>query len=216
MTDQPKIRIVVVEDHLIVRKGICQILEKSPDCEIVGEAGDGEQAINLIKNVLPDVLLCDLRLPIIDGVMVVRQVKIISPKTNTLILSAYDDFEYVFESMKAGASGYLLKTIDDKKLLEAIRIAHSGEFVLPSSLASKFRAYLAGNQANTKEDKTLSAREYEILALAADGTKNKIIAEKLNLSVRTVEKHFEYILDKLSVTSRSEAIHKAVDKHIIK
>jgi len=214
MDDRKPIRILLAEDHSIVRQGIRRILEKTSGFIVVGEAEDGEQALTLAKDLQPDVLICDIRLPILGGIEVIRHLSEFSPHTKSLVLSAFDDDEYVFETMAAGASGYLLKTMDAKIIPEAVKRAYCGELVLYPPVAGIF-ARLLGSASPSANKEPLTAREREIVTLAAQGLKNKAIAKELNTSVRTVEGHFSRIFSKLSVSSRLEAINICLDKHLI-
>jgi two-component system, NarL family, response regulator LiaR len=215
MNTYHKIRIVLAEDHLLVRQGIRHLLELSPDCEVVGESGDGEQALALVKSLHPDILLCDIRMPRLNGIDLVRQAKEYSPETRSLVLSAYDDEEYIFELMLAGASGYHLKTVDSNTLLDSIFKVYRGEAVLGQDIAAKVAKLWAARNIRKNSKKLLTFRETEILHLASKGLKNKSIAERLNLNTRTVEGYFYSINKKLSVSSRSEAILYGVNRHLI-
>jgi len=203
------IRIVLAEDHSLMREGTRHILEQYPDLKVVGEAGDGQQALELIKRLQPDLLISDIRMPLLSGIEVVRQMKEYSPNTKALMLTAYDDDDYILALMEAGASGYLLKTAKASELVEAVRSVHLGETVIHPVVAVKVARLwaqqhrVAGEQQPPEQ---LSAREREVLQLAAKGLRNKAIADQLNISVRTVEGHFSSIFTKLLVSSRVEAV----------
>ncbi|MBN1692578.1 MAG: response regulator transcription factor [Dehalococcoidales bacterium] len=206
MTD---IRVVLCEDHLITRQGIRRLLEDEKGLEVVGEASNGEEVIQLVNEIKPDVILMDIAMPKLNGIDATRQIKIISPKTNILILSAYDDDEYVFALLKAGANGYLLKNVSGSELVRAIKAVHKGEPVLNPVVAKKVVNYfrLGENKIPTADDAAkLSERELSIIRLAAKGLTNKDIAENLHLSYRTVEGHLRDIFNKLGVGSRTEAV----------
>ncbi len=200
------IRIILVDDHSLLREGTRRILETFPDFSIVGEAADGEQALQLAQRLRPDVAILDIRMPKVSGVEVVRRIKDSSVNTRALILTAYDDDEYVLAAMQAGASGYLLKTARAKELADAIRIIHAGEAVLDPAIAAKVARLWGRQRAMTDSDRyaELSLREREIVELSAKGLRNKAIAERLGISVRTVEAHFNSIFTKLNVGSRVE------------
>ncbi|MBI4303417.1 MAG: response regulator transcription factor [Chloroflexi bacterium] len=215
MDTEKKIRIVLAEDHQVMRQGLRYVLEQYPDFDVVGEAGNGEEALKVAGSLHPDILLSDIRLPLLNGIGVVRHIKKLSPKTKVLILSAYDDDEYVLELMWAGAAGYLLKTISSNELAEAVRKVNSGSTVLHPEIAAKIARLWANTTVHKNEPKELTIRETELLRLAGEGLSNKAIAEKLELSVRTVEKHFNNILGKLSVSSRKEAIRYGMKRHLI-
>jgi two-component system, NarL family, response regulator LiaR len=215
MNIDQKIRIVLAEDHRLVRQGIRHFIEQSPECEVVGEAGDGEQALALIKSLHPDILVCDIRLPRLNGIDLVRLAKEHSPETRSLVLSAYDDDEYIMELMLAGASGYLLKTVDSTTLLESVFKVSRGEIVLGQDISVKVARLWAEGTIQGYSKKLLTLQESEVLRLAAKGLKNKSIAEQLNLKTRTIENYFNHIFKKLSVSSRSEAILHGLAKHLI-
>ncbi len=203
------IRVVLCEDHLITRQGIRRLLEDEKGLEVVGEASNGEEVIQLVNEIKPDVILMDIAMPKLNGIDATRQIKIISPKTNILILSAYDDDEYVFALLKAGANGYLLKNVSGSELVRAIKAVNKGEPVLNPVVAKKVVNYfrLGETKIPTAEDAAqLSERELSIIRLAAKGLTNKDIAENLHLSYRTVEGHLRDIFNKLGVGSRTEAV----------
>lgn len=211
------IRIILADDHLLMRQGTRRILEQYPDLAVVGEAEDGQQALELIERIKPDVALLDVRMPKLNGIEVVRRLKDCSPNTRALMLTAYDDDEYILALMQAGASGYLLKTVQAKELAEAVRSVHAGEPVLDPAIAAKVaRLWARGSiSANEGPAAPLSARELEVLELASKGFRNKAIAEKLSISVRTVEGHFNSIFNKFGVSSRTEAILYALSQHLV-
>ena len=206
MTD---IRVILCEDHLITRQGIRRLLEDEKGLEVVGEASNGEEVIQLVGEVKPDVILMDVAMPKLNGIEATRQIKIISPNTNVLILSAYDDDEYVFALLKAGANGYWLKNVSGSELVRVIKAVYKGDPVLNPVVAKKVVNYfrLGENKITTADDTTkLSERELSIIRLAAKGLTNKDIAEDLHLSYRTVEGHLRDIFNKLGVGSRTEAV----------
>jgi NarL family two-component system response regulator LiaR len=206
MTD---IRVVLCEDHLITRQGIRRLLEDEKGLEVVGEAGNGEEVIQLVNELKPDVILMDVAMPKLNGIEATRQIKVINPKTNILILSAYDDDEYVFALLKAGANGYLLKNVGGDELVRAIKAVHKGDPVLNPVVAKKVVNYfrLGETRIPSADDAAkLSERELSIIRLAAKGLTNKDIAENLHLSYRTVEGHLRDIFNKLGVGSRTEAV----------
>ena len=211
------IKIILAEDHALMRAGTRHILEQYPDLEVVGEAEDGQQAVELIKSLKPDIAILDIRMPKLNGIEVVRQVKSLSPNTKTLILTAYDDDEYILALMEAGASGYLLKTAHEKELIDSVRGVHSGEPVLHPTIAMKIARLWAQRGTATQQGSSeqLSAREIEVLELASRGLRNKAIAEKLGISTRTVEGHFNGIFAKLGVSSRMAAILEAISRHLV-
>lgn len=204
-TPLPPIRVLIAEDHAVVREGTRQILTADPAIDVVGEAEDGARALELTELLHPDVLVLDLRLPKVTGIDVARRLALQSSETRILVLSAYDDDDYVFAAMDAGASGYLLKTAHGDEVVSAIRAIARGEVVLQAAIASKFLRS-NGNVRGPNLQERLTERELEILRLAAQGLRNKEIADRLSLSQRTIEGHLSHVFSKLSVGSRTEAI----------
>ncbi len=211
------LKIVLAEDHALMRAGTRHILDQYPEFKVVGEAEDGQQALDLIKNLQPDIAILDIRMPKLNGIEVVRQMKNVSPHTKAIMLTAYDDDEYVLALMEAGASGYLLKTAHEKDLIDSIRGVSSGEPVLHPAIAMKIARLWAqrGTASSQGSSEQLSPREIEVLDLAAKGLRNKVIADKLGISIRTVEGHFNSIFSKLGVSSRMEAILEAMSRHLV-
>lgn len=211
------IRIVLAEDHSLMREGTRHILEQYPDLAVVGEAEDGEQVLELMRRLRPDVAILDIRMPKLNGIEVVRLMKETSPNTKALMLTAYDDDDYILALMEAGASGYLLKTVRAQDLVESIRSVHLGEAVLHPSIAAKVARLWAQRSIPTRTGlaEHLSQRELEVLELAAKGLRNRAIADKLSISVRTVEGHFNSIFDKLGVSSRTEAVLFALSRQLV-
>ncbi len=211
------IRIVLAEDHSLVREGTRRILEQYPDLTVVGEAEDGQQALELVERLRPDVAILDIRMPKLNGIEVVRRMKEYSPNTKTLILTAYDDDDYILALMEAGASGYLLKMARASELVDAVQRVSLGDSVLHPAIAAKVARLWArhGISAKQRAAEQLSPRELEVLELAAKGLRNKAIADKLSISVRTVEGHFNSIFAKLGVSSRIEAVLYALSRHVV-
>ncbi len=201
----PSIRVLIAEDHAVVREGTRQILTADPAIDVVGEAEDGARALELAELLQPDVLVLDLRLPKVTGIDVARRLALHSSETRILVLSAYDDDDYVFAAMDAGASGYLLKTAHGDEVVSAIRAIARGEVVLQAAIASKFLRS-NGNVRGPNLQERLTEREMEILRLAAQGLRNKEIADRLSLSQRTIEGHLSHVFSKLNVGSRTEAV----------
>jgi DNA-binding NarL/FixJ family response regulator len=210
-----KISIVIADDHAVVRQGTRSLLEREKDLEVVGEAGDGEEAVEVINQLKPDVAIIDIAMPKLNGVEVTRQIKPHCPSTAVLILTAYDDDEYVFALLEAGAAGYLLKDADSREVVEAVRAVHAGESVLHPVIARKVISRFRSSASKVSEEKPaveLSDREMEVLKLAARGMSNKDIASQLFISMRTVQGHLSSIFDKLGVGSRTEAVFHAVKR----
>ena len=203
------ISIILCEDHLITRQGIRRLLEDEQGLTIVGEAGNGEEAVSLVADLKPDVVVMDIAMPKMNGIEATRQIKLNNPGSGVLILSAYDDDEYVFASLRAGAAGYLLKNIGRDELVHAIKAVHKGEPALDPQIALKVMNYfrLSDKVPGLEEGyEHLSEREIAIIKLAAKGLTNKDIAKNLHLSYRTIEGRMRDIFNKLGVGSRTEAV----------
>lgn len=209
-----KIRILLAEDHVIVREGTRELVQHEPDMEVVGEAGDGEEAIQLATKLRPDVVIMDIAMPKLNGIEATKQIKELYPATAVLVLTAYDDDQYIFALLEAGAAGYLLKNVRGRELIDAIRAVYAGESVLHPAITRKvIESFLpAGKPAERRIAEPLSEREMEVIKLAARGMSNKDIAEELSLSVRTVQAHLGNIFNKLGVGSRTEAVLYALKK----
>ena len=207
------IRILIADDHAFVREGTRRILEQEPDLEVVAEAGDGEEAVKLACDLKPDVALVDVAMPRIDGIEATRRIKAQCPAVAVLVLSAYDDDQFVFGLLEAGAAGYLLKSVRGQEIVDAIRAVHAGESVLHPSVARKVLNRFAGVSGKPRDRKSLdllTEREMDVLKLVTKGLSNKDIAEGLCLSVRTVQGHLANIFNKLRVSSRTEAVVHAL------
>ena len=210
-----KIKIVIADDHAIVREGTRMMLEREDDMEVVGEARDGIEAIKQVERFMPDVAILDISMPKMSGIEATRQIKSRFPAVSVLILTAYDNDEYVFALLEAGAAGYLLKDVHGHEIVEAVRSVYEGESVLYPSIARKVIQKAVTGSTKSDESKStigLSERELEILKLVATGLNNKDIAVKLSISIRTVQGHLNSIFSKLSVNSRTEAIFQSVKR----
>jgi NarL family two-component system response regulator LiaR len=211
--DMDKITIVIADDHTLVREGTRQRLERERDFEVVGEAADGEEAVQLVNELMPNVAILDVAMPNLNGIEAAKQIKKTQPGTAVLALSAYDDDEYIYALLEAGADGYLLKNVRGQQLVDAIRDVCAGEMVLDPRVARKVVQWfssLSRGHRNENGGHYLSERELEVLRLAAKGMGNKEIAAELSLSVRTVQSHLGHIFDKLGVSSRTEAVLHAL------
>jgi len=215
---KPKTRILIADDHPLLREALCQVFSSQKDMEIVGEAGNGEEAIDLASQLKPDILVMDIMMPKFDGLEASRQIKKITPNTAILILTAYDDDNYVLGLLEAGATGYLMKSAKGQDLVEAVRAIRAGESVLHPKIIEKLLKQAMVKPVETAEHKIkelLSDREMEMLKLLATGMSNKEIAEKLCLSLRTVKAHMSNIFAKMNVASRSEALVEALRKGLL-
>ena len=207
-----KIKVIIADDHSLFREGTRSLIEQEPDMEVVGEAGDGEEAIDLVTRLSPHVALIDIAMPKVNGIEATKQIKNNCPATAILILTAYDDDQYIFTLLEAGAAGYLLKNVSGKELANAIRAVYDGEAVLHPSIAQKVFnrvAYSTPKAEPLTQQNDLSKREMEILKLAAKGMNNQDIANQLFLSRRTVQSHLANIFRKMNVGSRTEATIQA-------
>jgi NarL family two-component system response regulator LiaR len=208
-----KIRVVLADDHPLLREALRSTFERQEDIEVVGEAGDGEEAVKLSSELKPDIVIMDIVMPNLNGIEATKQIRKVSPATAVLILTAYDDDRYVIGLLEAGAAGYMLKSARGQVLVDAVRTVCAGESVLHSDIIAKIIKYgvrvgaEGGGQSKVQQ---LSDRELAVLKLAAKGMSNKDIADELFLTVRTVKAHLSNIFNKLSVASRTEAIVKGV------
>ncbi len=213
-----KIRVVIADDHAVVREGIKMILGREPDIEIVGEAGNGREALELVAKTRPHVVVMDISMPEMGGVEATRRVKEAYPKVNVLALTMHEDESYVFQLLKAGASGYVLKRGAAQDLVQAIRSAARGEaFLYPSVARSVLADYLKRVEAGEDRHRFdgLTEREREILALIAEGLSNQEIAQKLYISIKTVQTHRTHIMEKLDLHNRAQLVRYAIRKGLI-
>ena len=207
------IKILIADDHAVVREGTRQILEQEADLEVVAEAGDGEEAVRLAGSFKPDVAIIDIAMPKLDGIEATKQIKTLYPAMAVLILSAYDDDQFVFSLLEAGAAGYLLKSVRGRELVDAVRAVYAGESVLHPSIARKVLnrfVPVSGKPLKQEPSEVLTERELEVLKLATRGLSNQEIANELYLSLRTVQTHLSHVFNKLQVSSRTEAAVRAL------
>jgi DNA-binding NarL/FixJ family response regulator len=210
-----EIRVLVADDQQLVREGLHALLEMMPGIRMVGEASNGAEAVERARQLQPDVVLMDVRMPVLDGVAATHQLQLNCPNVKVIILTTFDDDEYVFEGLRAGAAGYLLKDVPSERLAEAIRAVVSGEAFIHPSVARKVVAEftrLAEREQRRRQQpliEPLSRREMEVLALLAEGLSNQAIAERLYIAPGTAKNHVSSILSKLGACDRTQAILKA-------
>ncbi len=205
------IRIIIVDDHAVVRQGLRFLLEQQPDISVIGECGDGEQAVELASTLLPDVILLDLLMPKMDGMTAVREIKRITPTTQIIILTSYYEDDQIFSVLKAGALSYLLKDSSPQELIAAVRAAARGESTLHPMVAAKV---LREMQQQSPLDE-LTPREHDVLILIAHGRSNHEIAVELSIGEQTVKTHVSNILSKLHLADRTQAAIYALQKRLV-
>jgi len=209
------IRIVIADDHQLVRQSIVSLIEKAEDMEVVGEAADGHETLNLVQGKRPDVAMVDIAMPLLNGIETTRRIQMLSVDTRVVILSMHSDEDVVRQALRCGASGYLLKRSVVEELLIAIRSANKGEIYLSPSIAQTvLSGFLQTESANESKAvlEQLSSREREILQLIVEGHTNQAAAEVLNISAKTVEKHRAILMKKLEVHNLPDLILLAL-KH---
>lgn len=210
-----KITILLAENHVVVRESIRRFLEREANFEVVGEAGDGEEAVQMASQLKPDVIIMDISMPKLNGIEATKQIKALQPSAVVLILTAYDYEQYIFPLLEAGAAGYLLKDVSSRELISAIQTVHKGEAVLHPAVARKVMERLRQTKVEPTGERALdllTEREITILKMAARGMSNNDMAQELHLSVRTIESHLGSIFNKLGVGSRTEAVIQAMKK----
>ena len=213
-----KIRVLVVDDHTIVRDGICALLALAPDIEVVGEAGNGREALDKVRQLAPDVVLMDIAMPVMDGLEATRRVRKEFPGTKVLVLTQYTEKEYIFPIIEAGAQGFLSKTAASSELTSGIRAVHGGESFLSPVVAKAFvEDYQRGTPGREKGDpyRQLTGREREVLKLVAEGYTTKEIADLLVVSTKTVEGHKTNLMAKLDIHNKTDLVKYAIRKGII-
>lgn len=209
-----KIRIVLADDHNIVRAGVRQLLEDADDLQVIAEAGDGEEAQTLIRTHRPDVAVLDIQMPKASGIEVTRWVRSHLPEVGVLILTAYDDDPYVMAVLQAGANGYVLKTGEAEELIQAVRDVHDGKSALDPTITRKLMSNIFKGP-EKKVVEPLTDRELDVLRLTAKGYTNKAVGLQLNISDRTVQGHLAHIFAKLQANSRTEAVMRGVSLGLI-
>jgi DNA-binding NarL/FixJ family response regulator len=214
-----KIRVLIADDHTVVRQGLRVLLEAEPDITIVGEAETGRQAVQMIKKITPDVVVMDIAMPLLNGLEATRQISKEVPTVKVLILSSYSDDEYVHQLTEAGAAGYLLKQTAATELIRAIREAKKGNAYFSPAISKRVldyyrEAFLNGGPVRKRGD-VLTSREAEVLQLIAEGKPNKQIAAELSISIKTVEKHRQQVMNKLNIHDVAGLTRYAISKGII-
>lgn len=211
-----KIRVLLADDHALLRQGTAELLLREGDIEVVGQAETGQEAVQLTQSLQPDIVVMDVRMPGMSGIEATHQIRKTLPQVQVLVLTAYDDDQYVFSLLQAGASGYLLKAAPASELVRSIRQVRAGESPLSPAIARKVVARMsssaqsAGAANGSSDTDTLTPREVEILQFLARGKSNRDIAEALYISERTVQTHLTNIFAKMQVSSRLEAVLKGI------
>ena len=208
------IRVLVADDHAVVRRGLRTFLELQDEIEVVGEAEDGEQALAEAERLDPDVILLDLVMPRVDGIAALHGLRERSPRSRVIVLTTFLDDDKLLPAVRAGAAGYLLKDVEPKELVGAIRTVHAGEALLHPAAAARVMAELA-ESGNRTPASLLTPREHEVLGLIARGQSNKVIARELGVSEKTVKTHVSNVLAKLGVTDRTQAALYAVREGLV-
>jgi DNA-binding NarL/FixJ family response regulator len=211
------IRVLIADDHAVVRQGLRTFLELQEEIEVVAEAADGVEALELVQRTEPDVALLDLVMPRLGGLEAIRRIREVAPATRVLVLTSFADDDTVLPAVRAGAAGYLLKDVQPPELVGAIRTVHAGEALLAPAVATMLVEQLAAEDGDggAARDEHLTPREREVLALLARGRANKVIARDLGVSERTVKTHVSNILAKLNLTDRTQAAVYAVRHGIV-
>lgn len=210
------INILIADDHPVVREGLIAMLGREVDFNVVGEAKDGVEAVNKAKELKPDVVLMDLRMPEMDGVEAMRQIRSVMPDIKFIILTTYSDDDYIFSGIEAGARAYLLKDAPREDLFKAIRSVSRGESLIQPVVASKLLDRFSQLSRRTPSGDELSERELEVLCLMAKGAANKEISAELSIAQSTVKTHITNIFQKLGVNDRTEAVTQALKKGLIR
>lgn len=217
MNNMDKIRILLVDDHTILRQGVRSLLEHQPDLEVVAEADNGRQAVELVRQLRPDVVVMDIAMPLLNGIHATEQIRRETRCTHVLILTQHENEEHIRRSLAAGASGYLLKDADSDELINAIRAIQKGESILsPAITRLVIEDYLRWGDIRPKDTRNgLTPRENEILQLIAEGNTNQQIADILCISIKTVQAHRSNLMNKLDLHDKADLIKYAIQKKII-
>ena len=215
MTD--KIRVMLADDHAILRSGLRALLNAEPDIEVVGEAADGQEAVALAERLRPDVVVMDIAMPRLDGLQATRQIAARLPQTRVLALTMHAEEQYLLQVLEAGGAGYVLKRSADDELLEAIRIVRRGEvYLYPSAAKMLLEAYRRSDRSGESREHALTEREEEVLKLTAEGYSNTEIAGRIYLSPKTVDTYRQRIMEKLGLHHRAELVRYALDRGLLR
>jgi two-component system, NarL family, response regulator NreC len=210
------IRVLLADDHAVLRAGLRALLSAEPDLEVVGEAGDGEEAVALTERLKPDVVVMDITMPRMDGLQATRRITERLPDTRVLVLTMHAEDQYLFRVIEAGGSGYVLKRSADTELMNAIRAVQRGEaYLYPSATRTLLEAYRRGDR-STETPTTLTDREEEVLKLTAEGYSNTEIAQRIYLSPKTVDTYRQRIMEKLGLHHRAELVRYALDRGLLR
>ena len=210
------VRVLIADDHPIVREGLATVLDQEEDLEVVGQAGNGREAVSQVGTLHPDVVLMDLQMPEMDGVEAIRIIKEQSPDVRVIILTTYETDEYIFRGIEAGARAYLLKDAPPAEVIKAIRAVHKGESVIEPRVATRLLDRFNELSHAPASAEVLSPREIEVLELMTTGAPNKEIAARLFIGESTVKTHIIHLFNKLGVRGRTEAVAEAARRGIIK
>jgi two-component system, NarL family, response regulator NreC len=217
MTDT--IRVILADDHTLLRKGLRALLNNEPDIEVIAEAADGAEAVRACQRLTPDVIVMDLTMPNVDGMQATAKIRDLGLETKVLVLTMHNEEEYLLKVLEAGGAGYVLKQSADTELVHAIRAVHRGEaFLYPSGVRMLLQSYLRGSHADSREEPrpALSEREQEVLRLTAEGFSNQEIGRQLYISPKTVDTYRQRIMEKLGLHHRSELVRYALNRGLLK
>ena len=209
------IRVLIADDHSLVRQGLRRYLDMAEDIDVVGEASNGEEAVAMVEKEQPDIVLLDIRMPGVDGLEAARMIRERFPNVGAIMLTAYDDRQFVVEAVRAGSRGYVLKARDAEHLIQTVRLVAGGNMVIDPQLVVALAEELSQAKERDRKAETLTAREIEVLQLLAFGHTNRDIAEKLFISPDTVKTHLEHIFEKLGASDRTAAVAEALRRRLI-
>jgi DNA-binding NarL/FixJ family response regulator len=209
------IRVAIADDHSLVRQGLRRYLETAEGIDVVGEASNGKELLVLVEETAPEIALVDIRMPEMDGLEAAREIRDRFPDVGVIMLSAYDDRQFVVEAVRSGARGYVLKARDAEHLIQTVRLVASGNMVIDPQLVVALAEELSDAKEKDRKADTLTAREVEVLQLLAFGHTNRDIAEKLFISPDTVKTHLEHIFEKLGASDRTAAVAEALRRRLI-